>query len=299
MSMKKNTMGLGAALALSAANTAFAQTGLPTTQPNLLQIYREELKVGHAAEHEKVEAGWPAAYEKAKSPYYYLALVSLTGPAEAWFVAPYESHQALGESMKLDRGNAVLAAELARLQRADAEHLTQGRTIMAVARKDLSHGEYPETAKQRFWEITTFRVRPGRDADFAAAAKAYSAAVTRSGKVASYRVYQVSAGMPTPTYLVFSSLTSFAGFDTMMSDDEAITKAMTEADQKLFQKFFTEGLISSDTQRFELSPTMSYVSAEVRASDPAFWMPKKPAVKKTTSAAPEQKPAAAAKSGSR
>ncbi len=54
---------------------AFAQpAGLPTTQPNLLQIIREDVKVGHAAEHVKIEAGWPAAFEKAKSP------VLLTGP---------------------------------------------------------------------------------------------------------------------------------------------------------------------------------------------------------------------------
>jgi hypothetical protein len=279
MSMKKKTIGLGAALALCAANTALAQTGLPTTQPNLLQIYREEVKVGHAAEHEKTEVGWPAAFEKAKSPYYYLAFVSLTGAPEAWFVAPFESHQALGESMKLERGNALLAGELARLQRADAEHLTGMRSIQAIARTELSHGEYPDTAKQRYWGITTFRVRPGHDDEFAAVAKAYGAAIKRSGASTSYRVYQVIAGMPSPTYLVFSSTPSYAAFDKMASDSQAINKSMTEDDKKIFQKFFTEGLISSDTQRFELNPRMSYVSAEVRASDPAFWMPKKPAVK--------------------
>jgi hypothetical protein len=297
--MTKNTVVLVAALAVCAASTARAQTGLPTTQPNLLQIIREEVKVGHAAEHEKVEVGWPAAFEKAKSPYYYLAFVSLTGVPEAWFVSPFDSHQALGESMKLEHDNSVLGAELARLQRADADHLTGLRSIQAIARKELSHGDYPDTAKQRYWEITTFRVRPGREADFAAAAKAYSAAVTKSGKAASYRVYQVIAGMPTPTYLVFSSITAFADFDKMLSDDEAIMKGASEEHQKVFQMFFKEALISSDTQRFELNPHMSYVSAEVRASDPGFWMPrKKPAPKATTSATP--KPGTAvAKAGTR
>lgn len=296
--MTKNTVGFGVALALCAANVALAQTGLPTTQPNLLQITREEVKVGHAADHEKTEAGWPAAYDKAKSPYYYLAFVSLTGPPEAWFVTPFESHQAAGESMKQERGDAVLAAELARLSRADAEHISNLRTIQAIARKELSHGDYPDTAKQRFWEITTFRVRPGHEGDFEAAAKAYGAAVTRAGTSVSFRVYQVIAGMPTPTFLVFSSVTSFAAFDKGMSDDLAIMKAFNEQDQKVFQKFFNEAVITSDTQRFELNPQMSYVSAEVRASDPAFWMPrKKPATKPTTS--PTKPGAGAAKPGSR
>ncbi len=154
-----------------------------------------------------------------------------------------------------------------------------------MARKDLSYGDFPDTAKQRFWEITTFRVRPGHDTDFAAAAKAYAEAVKRSGATVGYRVYQVIAGMPGATYLIFSSQTSFDGFDKMMSDDETVSKAMNEADQKVFRKFFDEGLISADTQRFALNAAMSYVSAEVRASDPAFWLPKKPAIKKTTTEA--------------
>lgn len=67
-----------------------AQT-LPTSQPNMITIVREEVKVGRAADHAKIEAGWPAAYEKAKSPDFYLALVCMTGPPEAWYVTPYES----------------------------------------------------------------------------------------------------------------------------------------------------------------------------------------------------------------
>ena len=279
--MLKNTIGLVAALVLSAANSVLAQTGLPTTQPNLLQIYREEVKVGHNGDHEAIEVGWPAAYEKAKSPYYYLAFVSLTGPAEAWFVAPFESHQAQSESMKLERTNATLAAELARLQRADAAHLNNARSIQAIARKDLSHGDYPDTAKQRYWEVSTFRVRPGYDGEFEAAAKAYGAAIGRSGATTSFRVYQVIAGMPGSTYLVFSSVVSYGDFDKAMMDDQTIMKAFSADDQKVFDKFFKEGLINTESQRFELNPQMSYVSPEIRATDPAFWIKKKPAAKTT------------------
>ena len=34
---------------------------LPTSQPGLLTIIREEVKLGRSAEHERIEAGWPAA----------------------------------------------------------------------------------------------------------------------------------------------------------------------------------------------------------------------------------------------
>lgn len=297
--MKKYTVGLGIVIALGAASAALAQTGLPTTQPNLLQITREEIKVGHAVDHEKTEAGWPAAYEKAKSPYYYIALASTTGFPEVWFVSPYESHKAMGESSKMERDDAALSAELARLQRADAEHLTGLRSILAMARKDLSHGDFPDVGKQRFYEVTTFRMRPGREGAFEAAAKAYAGAVGRAGTGTSFRVYQVMAGMATPTFLVFSSVASMDAFDKGMTDDQAIMKAFSEADQKAFQPFF-EGLAGSDSQRFALSSQMSYVPAETRASDPEFWMPKKrPVTKASAPSAAKPGSGGAAKPGSR
>ena len=42
------------------ARTVSAQ-GVPTSQPNLLTITREEVKTGHTAAHAAHEVGWPAA----------------------------------------------------------------------------------------------------------------------------------------------------------------------------------------------------------------------------------------------
>lgn len=289
MNRMRTIVGIGVAGALYAVAPALAQapTGVPTSQPNLLLIYREEVKVGHNAEHERTEAGWPAAYEKAKSPYYYLALESLTGPPEAWFVSPFESYEQMEKSMAIDRDDPMLAVEIPRLQRADGEHLTGIRSYHAVARKELSHGQYPDISKQRYFTITTFRMRPGREADFAAAAKAYAGALTRAGSPATFRVYQIVAGMPSPTYIIFGSTPTLGALDKMMASEDAVAKAFREEDQKIFEKFF-EGLASSDSQRFALNPAMSYVSAELRATDPAFWMPKKkPAPKKITTIEPK------------
>jgi len=259
---------------------AFAQpAGLPTTQPNLIQIIREEVKVGHAAEHLKVETGWPAAFEKAKSPYYSLALVALTGATEAWFVVPYESHAAMADEMKRSSDDPVLAAELARLSRADAEHITSVRSIHATARKDLSHGTFPEIAKQRFFEVTIFRVRPGHQATFAAAAKAYGAAASRTAPGTNFRIYEVIAGMPAPAYLIFTSTTSFGDFDKVLAGGEATMKGLTADERAALDKFGKEALVNEETHRFRVDPEMSYVPKEVRAADPAFWLPKKPATK--------------------
>lgn len=262
------------ALLLGGAATALAQ-GMPTSQPTLLTIVREDVKVGRGAEHARFEAGWPAAYTKAKSADYYLAFVSMTGPSEAWYVTPYASHSAIADGMKREAADAVLSAELERLSRGDAEFLNNVRVMQAAGRPDLSMGAFPDLAKVRFTEITWFRVRPGHEAGFEAAAKAYRAAAQRAAPATSYRVYEIVAGVPGPTYLVFGTVESYGGFDQMMAAGQATMRGATPDEMSTLQKFSAEGLVNTETQRFRVDPVQSYVSAEARAADPAFWSPKK------------------------
>lgn len=268
----KHSLSALALLILGATNAQ--GQGLPTSQPKLLMIVREQVKTGHTAAHVKTESGWPVAFAKAKSPDYYLALASVTGPSEVWFLQPYESYTAWGKSMQRDEANAELAAEQDRLSMADAEHLDGMRTLEAMARPDLSHGAYPDMNKQRFWEITIMRVRPGHDDQFAAAAKTYKAVATRALPNARWRVYQLTQGMPGSTYLIFQSVESFGQFDAIMAEGMAAEKTLTAEERATFQKFDTEALISAESNRYRLDPNMSYVPAETKATDPAFWSKK-------------------------
>lgn len=97
-------------------------------------------------------------------------------------------------------------------------------------------------------------------------------ATKRVAPNASFRVYEVVAGMPGPTFLVFSSFTSYAGFDTMASDSQKTWAGMTPEEMAVMNKFSTDGMINFETNRFQISPRMSYVPRSVRASDPTFWM---------------------------
>ena len=239
-----------------------------------MHIFREQVKVGRSADHSKWEAGWPAAFAKAKTPVYYIALVSLTGPSEAWYVMPYASQAAYGEEMARGEADPVLTEELDRLSRGDAEFVSDTTAIQAVGRPELSRGEYPDIAMMRFWEITTFRVKPGHGEDFAAAVKTYAAAAGRSASSNRWRTYEVVAGAPDGTYLMFSTVVSFAEFDKAMTDGEATWKGLTFEERSMLQKFFAEGILSSTTNRYRLDPVQSYVPAETRKKDPAFWMPK-------------------------
>ena len=140
-------------------------------------------------------------------------------------------------------------------------------------------GAFPDLAKVRFTEITWFRVRPGHETGFEAAAKAYRAAAQRAAPATSFRVYEIVPGVPGPTYLVFSSVESYAGFDQMMAAGQGNDAGSHPDEMTTLQKFSAEGLVNAETQRFRVDPVQSYVSAEARAADPAFWVPKKPAVR--------------------
>ena len=256
---------------LAIASAALVAQQLPTTQPKILTIYREQIKLGHDAAHAKTEAAWPAAYAKANSPDFYLAMVSMTGPAEAWFVAPRESYTAWGKAMARDEANAELTAALDRAWEADAEHLNDASAIEAIAMPDLSHGAYPDLNKARYWDISVWRIRPGHDAQFAQAVTAYKKLASRTAPNMAWRTYRVSGGMPEGSYIMFSSVQSFDQFDAMMAEGESAMKGATPEENAVFQAFFQEGVISSISNKYRLDPGMSYVSAETKATDPAFW----------------------------
>jgi hypothetical protein len=270
MTWKRRTVFFLTTLSLAALA---AGQGLPASQPDVLLISIEEVKLGHAEAHLMNEKGWPAAYERANSAYPYIALASMTGTSVVWYVSPYTSHSAMAESFAADSANEELSAEIARLYRADAEHVNSMRTVHLVGRKDLSHGAYPDTAKQRFYEITRFRVRPGGEAAFEAAAKAYGAAAMRAAPNTAYRVYEVVAGLPAPTFFIFGSVTSFGALDAVATDMVATFKAMNPQEQEAMSKF-TAVLVESETHRYRLDPDMSYVPKAVRDTDPGFWKKK-------------------------
>ena len=271
--MHRSSLGL-TLLALVAGSTTAVAQGMPTSQPKFLHIGREKVKMGRTADHSKWEAGWPAAFEKSKSPYNYVALVTLTGPSEAWYLIPLASQAAFGEMNARDEADSALSAELDRLSRGDADFVSETSAMQAVARPELSHGAFPDLATMRFWEIGTFRVKPGHDGEFEAAVKAYGASAGRSAPNASWRTYEVVAGAPDGTYLFLSSVASFGDFDRARQEGDASWKGLNYDERSTMQKLLADGTVSSSSNRFRLDPVQSFVPMETRQKDPAFWMPK-------------------------
>src|SRR6188474_2808740 len=92
--MKKSPFLLAAFCGLASVSLVQAQSAAPPPPPKVLQIFREVVKPGHSAAHATTEAGWPAAFSKANAPGNYIALTSVSGPNEAWFITGYDSFAA-------------------------------------------------------------------------------------------------------------------------------------------------------------------------------------------------------------
>lgn len=270
----KKTMGLIGVACLLGSAVPRAAAEEPPPPPKILQIIREEVKPGKAAAHEKVEAGWPRAFAKANWPTHYLALTSLTGPSEAWFAVGYDSYAAWEKDSKATEANKALSAELEALSVKDAEFISGARSLAAMRREDLGLGPNVDVSKVRYFRIVTFRVRPGHDKDFADAVKIVKDAYQKADVPVSWVVYQVSGGMPGPTFLVWIPMRSLAETDAALAAAKAIMEAEGEEGQKALTKAAADGYLSVEQNFFAVSPKMSYPPKEWVEKDPAFWAPK-------------------------
>jgi hypothetical protein len=279
-----------AGLLLALVLPAIAQAQAPTPAPNIIQIYREELKPGHGPAHAKTEAGWPRAFAKANWPTHYIAITSMTGPNEAWFIAPFDSLSAWEKDINETAKNAALQAELDRLSEEDGQHLAGYRGIVARYRADLSHRPGVSIPTMRYFSITIVRIRPGHNPDFEGARKIIKEAHEKAGVKDNHSVYQVMSGMPNGTFFIITPMKSLAEVDAgPQVHGQAYQDAIGEAGRQKMRELAASGTISSDTNYYAITPGISYPSKEYIDADPAFWKPKAPA-KASPPAKKEAKP---------
>jgi hypothetical protein len=277
-----------ASLVLSATPCAAAEG--PPPPPKVLQVFREEVKPGKTAAHERIEAGWPRAYAKANWPTRYLGMTSMTGPSEAWFAVGYDSFAAWETELKNTEANKALSAELEKLSAADAECISGGRGIVELYREDLSRNPNIDLSRVRYFRVATFQVRPGHDGDFAASAKLVKSAYDKIGSPVSWATYQVSAGMPSPAYVVWIPMRSLAESDAALATMTSLLEAEGEEGQKALARAASDGYLSVEADFFAVNPKMSYPPKAWVEKDPAFWARKSPATAEQAKGVP--KPAA-------
>src|SRR4051812_22473508 len=75
--------------------------------PKVLSIYREEVKPGKDIAHTQHEIAWSQALKKANYQNSMLAITSVTGPSEAWYLTGYDSFAGFEKNSEMMESNAA------------------------------------------------------------------------------------------------------------------------------------------------------------------------------------------------
>jgi hypothetical protein len=254
----------------TAAQSTSAQKHEP---PAVLEIVRESVKEGRVGAHEKVESDWAAAFRKHNFPNHQLALTSMTGPSEAWFLIAFASFADVQASDQMSQ-KAGIKTEMEMLDARDGELRSSSRTMYAVYRKDLSYRpDLVNMGKTRYVGVQTFRLKLGRMQDFEEGSKKFRAADEKAGIKSPSLAYEVMGGAPDGLILFFQPMESLKTVDEFPAWEKASREAMGEDYQQLM-KGAGEVFTSMEYNLYAVNPRMSYLAKDTEDADPAFWRPK-------------------------
>lgn len=276
---------------------AVAQAQAPAPPPKVIAIFEENVKVGKDAAHEKLESNWARTWVNAKWPGQTLAMKTIAGPSQAWFVEPYES-MASFEKLQHDTDKmTALTAQTDLLSAQDGELLTGARRIIATYREDLSYlpANGLPVPRLRYFDVEIFQVRPGHNAEFVESRQLTKAAHEKAKMPDSMVYYAVAAGAPNGTFIRFRGLQSLADEDRYEGAHSAKNyQDAVGASTKRIDELTSSSVVSIQHLIYQFDPKMSYMPKDFTSMDPDFWTPKpKPAV---SNAAPaDKKPKASGK----
>ena len=124
---------LAVALAAAAAPAVLAQAAAAPNPYRVLWVTRESVKPGKGDAHDKLESDWARSLATAKIPYGALAIRSVTGPRETWFMSGFPSHAEYARMSTAFGANPALAAVSTRLDPQEGEILIDGIDLKSFA----------------------------------------------------------------------------------------------------------------------------------------------------------------------
>jgi len=274
------------AVLLSGVLLPFVPVQQSTTAPPppILQIYRDQVKPSKLQEYSRVEAQAAQACAHAHT-WPYLAVESMTGPQEVWYISGFDSYAAVERSAEPFVRNGALAAELNRVLEAKSSLVESPRTVIAHYRDDLSGIGALVKPRSRFFTVTLVTVRPGHEREYEEVHRTLRSLRERASAADNRVVYQVVSGMPKNMYLIFSAQRTLQ--DSGNALDPAVEDYSGEVDEstrKRLDEYTRASLLSSETWIFAVNPSISNPAGEWIADDPEFCRsalsPQRPSVQK-------------------
>ncbi|HEV7472881.1 MAG TPA: hypothetical protein VGN90_02460 [Pyrinomonadaceae bacterium] len=278
--MKKSVLLL-VIVSLSAVYAqVFAQDRPDSGPPKVLYIVKEDIKPGMMDAHTKHSANYAGVFRTLETSNYRIALVPVAGSEnEVVYITGTGSFKELedilnGTDKKMGGASGNLRVELDRLGKEAAMLHAGMRDMFAIFRPELSFNPGIDIRTMRYFSITTTRIRPGHEAQYAEYLQKMVNIAREKAKVDSLHIaaFQIVSGAQGGTYMFFRPLRSLAELDEpiMMK----VRAAMSDDMKKDADKAAGDAIMSSETSTYWFAPNMSYVEKDFAAGDPTFWNPK-------------------------
>jgi hypothetical protein len=273
--MKKLTgLTAGALIFITGLGVAAAQEEMGP--PKVLVIEREYLKPGKGGPtHERSESAFVRAMTAAKWPTHYVGLDSMSGQPRSIFLIGYPSFAAWEKDNQAMEKNATLRGAVDRAIMADGELLSSfEQSVFTLSEEGSLRAGTADVPRSRYFEITTFRVKPGHRQEWQELVKLYKEGYGKipSAKWALFEsVYGADNG---GLYLVFNPMKSLAEVEEAYADEKKFAEAMGADRMKRLGELSAECIASQQTNLFGFNPKMSYPADAWVKEDPAFWKPK-------------------------
>jgi len=133
----------------------------PAGPPAVLQVHTEPLKPGVRDDYDRLESDTAQKCAQLHCPHAYLALESLTGPKEVWWLNGYASDAERKEVAEAWAASTEILDVLGRNAKRKSVLIGKGIDSMARYRQDLSGGEPWQLGTGRFLVIWSGTGKPG------------------------------------------------------------------------------------------------------------------------------------------
>lgn len=258
--------------------------------PKVLLIDREIVKFGKDSGHARNEAAFAKAEAAVKSPDRYLAVTTMSGPSEAWFLVGYDSFAEWQKSREFEN-QPKMDAIFDPLFQKDAEYISDSDQTVVTYNEKWSYKPDVDMASMRYFEIERIVRKPGHEKDWEDLMALYLAAATKANIDEHDIFFESRYGAPDGTVYIFTPRASLADLDVAMGTGKQFEEALGPDGQKKWAELIAATIASDNSMLVRFSPEMSYPPEAWVKADPGFWKPKAAAAPKPAApaAAPDKK----------
>ena len=235
--------------------TILASIPLFAQDPQIF-IYREQIRPGKLAKYMQIEEEAARFCAKAPCPNPYMALASMTGPNEAWWINGFDTAETFEKIQQAYAANQELTQYLNTVDSNKADLAFHATRLIAKFHPEMSF--YSTPIAPRLISISVVQVRQKNVIAFRDLRSRFKQALERAGRP--QWVYQVTSGAEDVTFIVMTPARNMQEILTLPTADDS-----------------ADIIATSETRLYAVSPALSFPAQSWIEADPEFWQAKPPA----------------------